>query len=320
VIWLTWRQHRQHLLVGLTLLVALGAAFAVLRGGLVTYVRGSGLSACLAEPDEGCGHLIDGLRQHYPSLLDLLPYLALVPALVGVFVGAPLLPRELERGTHRLVWTQSVSRTRWLLTKVVLLAAASITFGLALGVVARWFLSPYVDGAVVSPVQRDILGLLDVAPAAYCLFAFGLGVAAGALARRTLPAMAAALAAFVAVRLGWESLRYRLMPPRHAVTDLSSAVPAGPGRHDWVLPVSPFVSAEGTPVDDTLVARWCGPAPTKQAYQACLADHGVFSATYWEPASRFWTMQWLDVTVFGSTGVALLVVGVVLTLRQRSVR
>ena len=86
-----------------------------------------------------------------------------------------MLPRELERGTHRLVWTQSVSWTRWLLTKGGLLAAASVAFGLALGVVARWFLSPYVDGAVVSPVQRGILGLLDVAPAAWCLFAFGSG-------------------------------------------------------------------------------------------------------------------------------------------------
>jgi len=317
VIWLTWRQHRQHLLAGLTLLAALGAAYAALRGGLVTYVRDSGLSICLAQPDEGCGHLIDGLREHYPTLLDLLPYLSLVPALVGVFVGAPMVPRELERGTNRLVWTQSVGRTRWLLTKLGLLGAASVLFGLGLGVIDRWFLSPYVAGGVVSPVERNIVGLLDVAPATYCLFAFGLGVAAGGLTRRTLPAMAAALAVFVGVRLGWESLRYQLFPPLHALVDHSAAVPVGPGRQDWVLPVSPFVSADGTPIDDTLVARWCGPAPTKQAYQACLVDHGVFSATYWEPASRFWAMQWLDVAVFGAAAVALLLVGAVLTARRR---
>jgi hypothetical protein len=316
VIWLTWRQHRQHLLAGLTLLAALGAGYAVLRGSLVTYVRDSGLSGCLAQPDEGCGHLIDGLRAHYPTLLDLLPYLALVPALVGVFVGAPMLPRELERGTNRLVWTQSVSRSRWLLTKLGLLGGASVLFGLALGAIDRWFLSPYVAGAVVSPVARNIVGLLDVAPAAYCLFAFGLGVAAGSLTRRTLPAMAAALAIFVGVRLGWESLRYHVFAPLHTLVD-QNAVPVGPGRQDWVLPVSPFVSADGTPLDDTLVAGWCGPAPTKQAYQACLADHGVLSATYWEPASRFWAMQWLDVAIFGSAAVALLVVGAVLTVRRR---
>jgi hypothetical protein len=317
VIWLTWRQHRQHLYAGLSLLAALGVAFAGLRTGLTTYVRDSGLSACLALPDQGCGHLIDGLREHYPSLPDLLPYLGLVPAMVAAFVGAPLLPRELERGTYRLVWTQSVSRRRWLLTKVGLLALSSVLFGLLLGGVARWFLTPYVAGAVISPVQQNYVGLLDVAPAAYCLFAFGLGVATGALIRRTLPAMAAALAVFVVVRLSWESVRYRVLPPLHVVDDTGAALPVGPGRSDWILPVSPWVRADGSPVDDTLVNRWCGPAPTKQAYQACLADHGVFSATYWEPASRFWTMQWLDVAVFGSAAVALLALGVALALRRR---
>jgi hypothetical protein len=317
VIWLTWRQHRQHLYAGLALLAALGVAFAALRSGLSAYVRDSGLSTCLAEPDEGCGHLINGLREHYPSLLDVLPYLALVPALVGAFVGAPLLPRELERGTHRLVWTQSVSRRRWWLVKISMLAAASVLFGLASGVVDRWFLAPYVAGAVVSPVQQNFVGLMDVAPAAYCLFAFGLGVASGALLRRTLPAMAVTLVVFVGLRLSWESVRYRLLPPLHAINDTQAAVPVGPGRQDWILQVPPWVAADGTPIDDSTVVGWCGPAPTKQAFQSCLADHGVLSATYWEPASRFWTMQWLDVAIFGSVGVVLLILGVGLALRRR---
>jgi ABC-2 family transporter protein len=318
VIWLTWRQHRQHLYAGLALLAALAGAFAALRSGLSGYVRDSGLSACLAQPDQGCGHLIDGLREHYPSLLDVLPYLALAPALVGAFVGAPLLPRELERGTHRLVWTQSVSRRRWLTTKLSVLAVASVLFGLTLGTVVRWFLAPYVAGAVVSPVQQDFIALMDIAPAAYCLFAFGLGVAAGALLRRTLPAMAVALTVFVGLRLSWESVRYRLLPPLHAINDLGAAVPVGPGRQDWILDVAPWVAADGTPIGDSTVVGWCGPAPTKQAFQSCLADHGVLSATYWEPASRFWTMQWLDVAVFGSAGVVLLIVGAGLAFRRRS--
>jgi ABC-type transport system involved in multi-copper enzyme maturation permease subunit len=37
-----------------------------------------------------------------------------VPAVVGMFCGAPLVARELEEGTFRLAWTQSVTRTRWL--------------------------------------------------------------------------------------------------------------------------------------------------------------------------------------------------------------
>jgi len=41
-----------------------------------------------------------------------------VPALIGVFWGAPLIARELETGTFRLAWTQSVTRTRWLAVKL----------------------------------------------------------------------------------------------------------------------------------------------------------------------------------------------------------
>jgi hypothetical protein len=318
VIWLTWRQHRQYLYVGLLLLAALGAIFYALRTGLSAYIRDTGLSVCLAQPDEGCGHLIDGLRERYPSVPELLPYLALIPALVGAFVAGPLLPRELERGTHRLVWTQSVSRRRWLLTNVGGLAGASVLFGLALGVVDRWFVSPYVAGAVISPVAQNYVGLFDLAPAAYCLFAFGIGLAAGALLRRTLPAMAVALGVFVAVRLAWESFRYHLLPPLHAITGSGAALPLGPGRQDWVLSVAPWVSANGAPIDDATVSAWCGPAPTKEAFQTCLADHGVFTATYWEPASRFWTMQWLDVAVFGSAAAVLLALGVAVALGRRT--
>ena len=77
-----------------------------------------------------------GLRHHRPPLpgrvrraaSTLAGYLILLPALVGMFVGAPLLARELEHGTHRLAWTQSVTRRRWLLSKTLLLALA-ITVG-----------------------------------------------------------------------------------------------------------------------------------------------------------------------------------------------
>ena len=43
--------------------------------------------------------------------------LILLAAVIGVFWGAPLVARELEQGTQRLVWTQSVTRRRWFSTK-----------------------------------------------------------------------------------------------------------------------------------------------------------------------------------------------------------
>ncbi|WP_406044019.1 hypothetical protein OG799_06325 [Micromonospora sp. NBC_00898] len=117
MIWLSWRQHRNHLLAAATGIAILSVAYLAMRGSLVSYLRDSGLTACLAQPNEGCGDLIGGLRARYPALLDALPYLNLAPALVGLFWGAPLVAGEVEAGTHRLAWTQGVGRQRWLRTK-----------------------------------------------------------------------------------------------------------------------------------------------------------------------------------------------------------
>ena len=56
------------------------------------------------------------LINHLPLLFGTA--LIVVPAILGIFWGAPLITRELEAGTHRLVWSQSVSRTRWLAIKL----------------------------------------------------------------------------------------------------------------------------------------------------------------------------------------------------------
>jgi hypothetical protein len=324
--WLTWRQHRQQLAVFAVVFLSLAALFAVLRQDLESYVHHSGLLQCLAKPDEGCGDLLNGLKVRYPSLLDLLPYLNLAPVLVGVFVGAPLVTKELESGTYRLVWTQAVSRRRWLLTKLGAISLGCVLGGLALGALDRWFFEPYISGAAVSPVGADTIGLIGLAPAAYLLFAFAVGTAAGALVRRTLPAMGIALVVFVATRLIWENQRYRVLTPLKAVFTMDGQPVAGlpgttvaaPGRQDWVLPVSPWVDAAGHPLDDQQFNAWCGTQAGKQAFEACLGQHGVHTAQSWEPASRYWTFQWLDVAIFGGVALLLLAATVRATLRRSS--
>ena len=68
-----------------------------------------------------------GFLSHDKFLRDLLgPLMLAVPALLGIFWGAPLVARELETGTYRLAWTQSVTRTRWLAVKVALVGLASV--------------------------------------------------------------------------------------------------------------------------------------------------------------------------------------------------
>ena len=141
----------------------------------------------------------------------------MLPALAGLFVGAPLLARELEHGTYRFAWTQGVTRRRWLLSKTALLAVGDRRRG------GRRERSSSCGGARPSTRSRggsapsgfDIEGI--VVPA-YALFALALGVLAGLASRRTVAAMTATLVAFArdsAPRL--EFLRPHFMAPLHRV-------------------------------------------------------------------------------------------------------
>ena len=50
----------------------------------------------------------------------------IAPAIIGIFWGAPLIARELDAGTFRLTWNQSITRTRWLTVKLTLIGLAAI--------------------------------------------------------------------------------------------------------------------------------------------------------------------------------------------------
>ena len=317
MIWMSWRQHRHQLLAAALGIAALAAAYLAMRGALVAYLRDSGLAACLARPDEGCGGLVGGLRAKYPALLEALPYLNLAPALIGLFWGAPLIAGEVEAGTHRLAWTQGVDRRRWLWTKVALLAAGCVASGLAAGALDRWFLDPYITAGAISPVQRNWIGLLGIAPAGYALFAFALGALAGTYVRRNLPAMMITLAIFVPLRLAWEQARYGLTSAVRVVYPLDAARPPGTSRQDWRLDATGLVDHAGRAVGPDQAAQWCAAAAgtDKGGFDACLAGHGVQRLEWYVPADRFWHLQALDVAV--GAGLAALLLAV---LARRVVR
>ena len=125
--------------------------------------------------------------------------LVALPALLGVFVAAPLLAREVEHGTHMFIWTQSITRTRWFTIKVALLGSITVVAASALAATATWWHMPldvaYSDGAWTF---FDVIGPV---PIAYAFFALALGLAAGAVTLRTVPAMALTLLVFVAARV-----------------------------------------------------------------------------------------------------------------------
>jgi hypothetical protein len=130
-----------------------------------------------------------------------------VPGLVGLFWGAPLVARELEEGTFRVVWTQSVTRRRWLLTRLAVLGLVATVASALLSLVVTWWSSP-IDRAKASPFSSFDVG--GVVPVGYALFALVLGVAAGLVLRRTVAGMAVALVGFVAARL---AVKHGSAPP-----------------------------------------------------------------------------------------------------------
>jgi len=185
---LTWRQFRAQALVALGGLVVLAIILLVSHPHLVHLAAQSATNAPpqplrphreLPTGDPGPG------RSHRPR-----PYRRLL--------GAPLVARELETGTFRLTWTQSVTRTRWLAVKLGLIGLASVIVAGLMSLMVTWWESP-----IDSTGRFELLLFTErgITLIGYALFAFALGVAAGVLIRRVQPAMVTTLVGFIAARV-----------------------------------------------------------------------------------------------------------------------
>jgi hypothetical protein len=209
MLWLSVRQFRTQALVAAAGLAGLAVVIVLVGSQLLADFHTS-VSACAGT---GCGNAANDFIDKYTLMGSWLDGLVLVvPGLIGVFWGAPLVARELESGTFRLAWTQSISRARWTLTKLGLLVVAGMVAAGLCSLMVTWWSSPldFVVGA--GPFAHyDTRGIV---PVAYAAFAFTLGVAAGAIIRRTVAAMATALVAFTAVRVAFvEWVRPHLLAP-----------------------------------------------------------------------------------------------------------
>jgi hypothetical protein len=271
------------------------------------------LAACLPPATRsGCDIIVRHFQSEHDTIVFVARYLVFLPALVAVFVGAPLLARELEHGTYQLAWTQGVTRKRWLVSQTLLLAAATLLGALALSAIVMWWRAPFdrIDGRM-SPSRFELEGV--VVPA-YAVFALALGVFSGALLRRTVPAMTAALAAFVAVRLAVATfLRPRYLAPEH---DTATGLTPNTHAHDWVLSNS-LVDALGRQISaarENLAIEHAQAA--RIDVQEYLLALGWRRAVSFQPADRFWTFQAIEAGIF--LGLAAVIVIATLRLVQRT--
>jgi hypothetical protein len=207
VIWTTWRQHRAEAAVGSAILLALTAALLTVGSIGRARARAVGATACAGD----CSGPLARLHDDFHSIPPFIAALVAVPLIAGMFWAAPLVSREYETGTQRLAWTQSLSPLRWITTKILLIFGAVAGATLVLGLLTTWALDPLVPafGGRYNSTWYSVQGMV---PVAGVLFALALGVAASALTRRTVPAMAITLLVYAAVQIPMHWIRWRFAP------------------------------------------------------------------------------------------------------------
>jgi hypothetical protein len=323
MIWLTWRQFRAQGIIAAAALATLAIALAVTGWHLAALYNGSGLGTCGTQCGAQAASFISAVRGGATEVIfygaTFLAYA--VPALIGIFWGAPLVTREVEAGTDRLAWNQSVTRGRWVAAKLGLIGLAAMATAGLLSLVTRWWASPLYDATRqagrnalgINRLAPLLFGATGIVPIGYAAFAFALGVSVGVLVRRTLPAMAITLAVFAALQILWPGLvRPHLISPVSATQSLRTISFNDFGDHDngilllqvgsvngrtadWITSSTP-VNAAGQAISRAPQA--CMSRSIGDNFLQCLSSHGVRMDVRYQPASRYWTFQWLESGIF----------------------
>jgi ABC-2 family transporter protein len=328
--WLVWRQHRNQAYLAAAAL----AAFAVLllvTGRQMASQYHSALTLCAAS--HTCGNLANTLTLGTPVLFLLVTLTLVVPCLLGVFWGGPLVARELETGTIQFAWMQSITRRRWLTVKVGWALLAAAAWGGAVSALVTWWSSPInaLNHQNFQPGQFDIQGIV---PVGYTLFAVALGIAAGTLLRRTLPALAITIGVFTFLRLViGQDLRSHYMTALTMTFNFLQG-PALPKGSYWLVSGGvvgpggqvassqahggPGISFGGVsvPIGDMPSACRALVFQGPLKFGSCLAAHGYRGLITYQPASRYWAFQGIETGIFVLLAAALIAVTAIVVLRR----
>ncbi|WP_280724974.1 ABC transporter permease subunit [Kitasatospora sp. MAA4] len=227
--WLVWRQHRALVWFWLAAVLVAVVGFPFLRGAMVSYIDSHHIAGCAEisnDPNcqgEAVQGAVDRFRMTYGDSLKGIGWLLrLLPTVLGVLVGAPLLARELEGGTWRLVATQSYSARRWLAAKLLRVGLLCALGSAVLALLFRWVWQPSANEVSgISWFSTSFVASGGPLLVAGVLLALAVGVAAGALVRRVVPAMGATLAVLVALQVALSSVRPYLWPWHTEIVPMS---------------------------------------------------------------------------------------------------
>jgi hypothetical protein len=302
--WVSWRQYRFGL-AGAVVFLAVLALYLLIMGLKIRSAYDSVIS-CHPANSQACSDVASLFGNAYYITAEVTAALLhVVPVVVGVFAGAPILARELETGTFRFAWTQGAGRIRWTVARLALPAVTVTVAAAAFSQLFGWFYYPFFADGYDSPLAPQFFDLTGIAFAAWTLAAFAIGAFAGMLIRRVVPAIAAAMAAWTGLLLA-TVLFFR----RHYLTPLINKGYGAPGRGNnpaWIISTS-WTGPNGQPVSSNNIIQLLQQAPagpthkigpssfqtTIDPYQ-WLYQHGYTEWTTYQPANRYWPFQFIEV-------------------------
>jgi hypothetical protein len=285
MIWVAWRQQRAQILVTAGVAVVVAAVLVYVRSGVVSLL-----------PD------MDAISNQYNQFLVYLPFVMLVlPALLGVFAGAPLFAREIEQGTHVFGLTQSISRTRWWATKLAMAGLPLAVVMFALGLVLAWALEP-MNFVMAGRLTSPLFEIQGVTVGAYSVLAFAVGTTAGLLLRNTLSAMVVTIPIYIAVRVAMANgARPRYAEPVYTQDPVGTY-----SSHlgSWKIEQGYF------DVNGNVTEFSAGVCAVPGNFDDCLHAHGIGGTfSRWHPVERFWSFQLIEAGLFLALSAALLGLG-----------
>jgi hypothetical protein len=326
--YLVWRQYRLQWAIALALLAAF-AAVELIDGlhmasqwhALLTTCTGT--AAAQVGPGSCSTRSIVSVIGNDFRLLSVM-----VPCLLGILWGAPLIAHEMEAGTTTFGWTQGITRAHWLVSKVGILLLSAAVWAGAVSALVTWWSGPQ-NAQRADAFQPNYFDTQGIAPVGYAVFAMALGITAGVLLRRTLPAIAVTLAGFIGFRLWFDdSIRPHLMTPITAITSLTSNW--SPSGAFWGLGGATLnaagqdISGNGasTTFFDGGFSSTSVPVACQKVVNApgvggpsggdpllsCLSKLGYHSSFTYQPANRYWAFQGIETGIYVAVAAALLAV------------
>jgi len=301
MMWLTLRQQRLETLIGGAVLSFVAALLLMTGRDMNATLQHTGAAACLARhaQDATCQAVEGAFQGQYNALDQSVSWLNFLPPVFGILLAAPFV-LEIEQGTYRLIWTQGITRLRWVTIKLGLIVAGAVAVSLTLSLLMGWWHAPMdqLQGQF-SPNSFDFEGIV---PVAYTVYAVALGLAVGTVLRRTIPAMAVTLIGFLGLRGVLEVVRPHYLPP--VVKTTAVGTPAVQ-RSDWVL--NQGLQDRGGHVVRYLDAvRLCGATRGQALDAACLSHQGIVNAITYQPASRLGLFQGIEAAIFLGMAAGLL--------------